>query len=647
VDDPSQVDPVARPEVRVVGIGQFPDEVLGDDVDGTGRILATPAFTARYREAAGSYVWQGLRLVPGTRVDDAIASYEALLPDNLQVNIQRSDVQRDRVQRSVRPVVVALAAFGIASALAVLALGALGALRLVGAASRDVSTLRALGLTPVRTWLVVGAPAMAACVAGALGAVGLAYVASPVAPVGPVRAVEPARGLDLDATILLVGGLALLLLLGAVTLVSARQNVARERSPQQVAVRPSWLVARFAALGLGPAAVVGARHALGGDGRRGGPPNRATLIACTVSVVAIATALTFGASVRSLLDTPAHYGWDATVAIQSGGGYDEVDLHAADEAAHVRGVEGLTIAGFAPLLVKGDRVNAIGVLTVEGDTTISRIRGRLPDKPDEVALGASTARDLHLGIGDQLPGVDGPLRVTGIVALPAIGPLASAHPSLGQGALLTLEGLIAQDKTAYPSLAFVRLAAGLDPGADGVHDGTSSKAAGSASVQKVYATLTHNPPEEVEAYPVMRPAEVVGLQPASRTANLLAGVLGAASVLALALTLGSSVRRRAPTYAVLSSLGFDREEIRRTVRWQTNIVTLLALGIGVPLGVVAGRVAWTAFADQLGAAGGPRVPLGLLGLAALGLLLLSNLVGEWPARQATHRTSVQPLHAVG
>ena len=125
--------------------------------------------------------------------------------------------------------------------------------------------------------------------------------------------------------------------------------------------------------------------------------------------------------------------------------------------------------------------------------------------------------------------------------------------------------------------------------------------------------------EGTEAYPRLRPAEVVGLQPASRTANLLAGLLGGAAVLALALTLSSSVRRRRRRPTRCSrSLGFDRGELRRTVRWQTNIVTVLALAIGLPLGVVAGRLAWTAFADQLGAAGGPQVPLGLLGIAAVG-----------------------------
>jgi predicted lysophospholipase L1 biosynthesis ABC-type transport system permease subunit len=114
-------------------------------------------------------------------------------------------------------------------------------------------------------------------------------------------------------------------------------------------------------------------------------------------------------------------------------------------------------------------------------------------------------------------------------------------------------------------------------------------------------------------------------------------LLGAAAVLALGLTLSSSVRRRRRTYAVLAAIGLDRGDLRQTVRWQLNLVTLLALAIGLPIGVVVGRLAWTAFADQLGVAGDPRVPVALLAAAAGALLLVANLVGEWPARTAGRR----------
>jgi hypothetical protein len=620
--DPSKIVLLGTVEGRVVGIGQLPDEVLGDDFDGTDRVVVTPAFTRRWQDDAGTYVWQGLRLAPRTDVDETIRAYQGLLPPELQVNVQRGDVQVDRVQRAVRPVVVALGAFGAAAALAAVALGAFGIVRLVSAARGDVRTLRALGLSPRAIGTVVGIGALVASVLGALGAVGLAWALSPLTPVGPVRRVEPARGLDFDATVLLLGGLALLVLLAAAALLGVRQGFAAERSGGASASSPSRLVAACAGLGLGPAAVVGARHAMG-DGRRGGPPGRSTIIACAVAVAAIAAALTFGASVRSLLHTPARYGWNATLAIQAGGGYDQVRTDRAAEVAAMDEVRGLTIASYGALIADGRRISAMGVLPVEGEPAVSVLDGRVPSRADEVALGASTARDLGSAVGDRIRGAGGELRVTGIVALPAIGPLASAHPSLGQGALLTMEGIAEQDESAYPSLAFVRLREPVDPAGEG-----------RALAGELYDRLTGYGTEVTEVFTVQRPSEVVGLQPASRTANLLAGLLVGAAVLALALSLSASVRRRTATYAVLSSLGFSRRDLRSTVRWHTNLVVALALLLGLPVGVALGRLAWTAFADDLGAAGGPQVPVLLVLGVSLGLVVLSNAIGEWPARLA-------------
>ena len=225
----------------------------------------------------------------------------------------------------------------------------------------------------------------------------------------------------------------------------------RERAASPVVVRPSWLVARFAGAGLGPAAVVGARHTLGGDGRRGGPPSRSTLAACTVSVVAIGTALTFGASVRSLLDTPPRLRMGCRRRRSS-------PAVATTASTSTRPNErppspGSTVSRSRASARSGRGTsawNAIGMHAVEGPISVSIVRGELPRHKDEVALGAATARDLHVGVGDSISGDGGDLRVTGIVALPAIGPQASAHPSLGQGALLTLDGLAAQDDDRVP-----------------------------------------------------------------------------------------------------------------------------------------------------------------------------------------------------
>jgi hypothetical protein len=60
---------------------------------------------------------------------------------------------------------------------------------------------------------------------------------------------------------------------------------------------------------------------------------------------------------------------------------------------------------------------------------------------------------------------------------------------------------------------------------------------------------------------------------------------------------------------------------------------------GIPLGVAAGRLAWSAFADLLGTSGGPRVPVLLIAAVAAGLLVVANLLGELPARSAARQGS--------
>ncbi len=60
--------------------------------------------------------------------------------------------------------------------------------------------------------------------------------------------------------------------------------------------------------------------------------------------------------------------------------------------------------------------------------------------------------------------------------------------------------------------------------------------------------------------------------------------------------------------------------------WQTSIVLILAVLIGVPLGVAAGRWAWTTFASSIGVVPAPVVPVPALVLGVLGLLAAGNLL---------------------
>jgi hypothetical protein len=43
-----------------------------------------------------------------------------------------------------------------------------------------------------------------------------------------------------------------------------------------------------------------------------------------------------------------------------------------------------------------------------------------------------------------------------------------------------------------------------------------------------------------------------------------------------------------------------RRQVRAVIAWQTTLTLLIAVGIGGPLGIACGRLAWHAFAGSLG-----------------------------------------------
>ena len=84
---------------------------------------------------------------------------------------------------------------------------------------------------------------------------------------------------------------------------------------------------------------------------------------------------------------------------------------------------------------------------------------------------------------------------------------------------------------------------------------------------------------------------------------------------------------------MLRAIGFDRSQVRWSVRIQSLTVIAAALALGVPLGILAGRFAWTTFARQLGVL--PSATSGWPIVAVIcAVALLIALVAELPARQA-------------
>jgi len=610
---------VATFDVEVVGIGTFPGDVLDDEYDQLGRVLLTPAATERWIDVAGSYVWHGLRLEDPDDVDRVVAAYRELAGEDVFLNTLVTADQATDVQRAVRPVVAALVIFGAAALVAALGVGAIAVSRLTRGRP-ELAVLRAIGVRPRQLVLISCGPAAASAMLAGVVGTAVAVALSPLAPLGSIRAVEPARGVDLDVVVVGSGAVVVGLTLVTAAVVAALRTVRVQ--PAAPTSRRSPLAARLGAA-LPAAAALGVRRGIGASPVNGAP-TRAALAGTTLALVAVVASLTFGASLAELSDTPARYGWATDLALTAGSGYDTIDLDEAGRLADADDrIDGFTVVGFTDVEIDGQLVPGMGAVAVRGDPQVTLLDGRLPKDAGELSLGRRTADRIGVGPGDEVDGPDGPLRVVGIVAFPAIGPATSAHPGMGEGALFTLGALA--DAGAQPSIAFVDLAEGVD------HDAAAREMTGT------FAATTDG--GVMQPFLLLRPAELDGAEDANGTVGAIAGVVGAAAVVGLATVVMASVRGRRRELAVLRVLGFTAGDLRRSVRWQAGSLALLAIAVGTPIGVAGGRLTWQTFAETLGVDPAPTVPVALV----LGSVVLAAALASAAALPAAGQAARMPV----
>jgi predicted lysophospholipase L1 biosynthesis ABC-type transport system permease subunit len=130
------------------------------------------------------------------------------------------------------------------------------------------------------------------------------------------------------------------------------------------------------------------------------------------------------------------------------------------------------------------------------------------------------------------------------------------------------------------------------------------------------------------------PPEVNGLVDVQRFPLLAGAALALLGVIATSHALIVTVRRRRLELGVLSALGFAPAQRRAVILGQATTITVIALVVGVPLGAVAGRVAWSVIAGSMGVASDASFPLVLLGSGAIGLLVVLNAIAAFPAHSA-------------
>jgi hypothetical protein len=273
------------------------------------------------------------------------------------------------------------------------------------------------------------------------------------------------------------------------------------------------------------------------------------------------------------------------------------------------------------------------------------------------SYGSATLAHLHKRIGntvvvqgDGIPKVR--LQIVGTATLPTIGTVLGVHPSMSTGALIPTSAAPASlldqfGPVSGPNALFIRLRPGSDPT---VARRTLEGIAHSAlQLFRSPQALAQGGPIAygltIQLLSAQRPAEIVNYRTMGSTPGFLAGGLAAGAVAALGVTLVASVRRRRRELALLKTFGFTQRQLAAAIAWQSTVVALVGLVVGIPLGIALGRLLWGLFAHQLSAVVDSTVPAVPIVLVAVGTLVLANLVAAIPGRNAARTPTALVLRA--
>jgi hypothetical protein len=615
-------------DLAVTGVVRRPQDLAPVAVDqdvvylGTDDLYLTPAFWRAYGTRVGNFgAGESFRLRRDLRDLDAFTAAVRRLPGGKQATVLAgSDAERAaaRARRPIHVQALALLVFAALTAIASLLVVGQSIARQVQLEAADRPTLLALGMTHGQLAAVALARAALVGAGGALLAAALAALASPLAPIGLARQAEVDPGWSVDAPVLFLGAfgvfLAVLARAGLTTWWLSRSAAAGTGGREPAPRRPSQVAERLARAGASPSVVTGVRLALEPGRTAGAVPARTAMVGAVVAVAAVAASLTFAASLDRLVRTPALQGWNWNVVV--GNYHDQQDItpRGALLARNqlVSGYSSVTSTD-QPLQIGGLDIPTVGVGAIKGAVLPRMLAGREARSADELTLGRATLRRLGRALGDvvEVRGSGKPrrMRIVGEVLVPAW----YSDTTMNRGAVLTMDGLQALSPGAVPTQFLVDYAPGVDEGA------------AFASLRRDFGrtVLRALPPDEVENLRRVR-----GL-PFALAALLV--LLGLATIGHLLVT---SVRRHRRDLAVLKTMGFVRPQVAATVAWQASTLAVVALLVGLPLGVAAGRWAWILVNQGVGSLADPLIPATPLLLAAPVVVLVANLMAAVPARSA-------------
>jgi ABC-type lipoprotein release transport system permease subunit len=615
---------VLRLRSTIVGIGNsMVDAIFGNAEPG---FEPGGAFMAKYGSKIEHAPNLIVKLKPGTDVDAFHRRAVQLLSDPkvdhetlLGVPVRNLDDDAKRATNAIDVETSGLLMFAGAIACAAIVLVGQAIARVVYAMGESVPVLRSLGFTRRDSMRALMSPLLVALVTASLSSLVFAIVCSRFFPVGLARQFDPDPGFHADWLVLVAGMVIVGGLVMAAGAIAARRatstRLRRARSTRGSALRD--------ALGSVPLPVsLGAGLALeSGRGERA-LPVRPAITGVIAAVLGIVAALGFLHGIDDALASPARSGqvFDATITVDS----------AADYTAFPGKLQKLPqVANIAQMRhgnadVAGAGLPLWDLEPIRGRTSFTLLSGHGP-ADGEVALGPASARQLHLQVGDRVH-ISDPRPMTLTVSGTALLP-ESPHSSFDQGlwvskrTMTALFGTVAQSQSSETSFVVT-----ANPG---------------TSQDELLHALADHVSNDIDG--VALPQDVLYLRDVRSLPIALAIFLVLLALAALAHALVTAVRRRRHDLAILKAMGLRPRQSAACIAWLATTVGIVGVIVGIPLGIVGGRLAWRWIASRT-----PLLYVAPLATVAIilivpGVLVVANSLAALPARRAARLRTAEVL----
>lgn len=595
-----------RVSVEVVGIYQTIEDITDRPEPFT---FYPRGFLERYADSMPTCVcgvYLNASLAAADEITDVLAQHG---PRNGLILEQADTAAFDRINQAVSMETTAMWLAALVAAIAGLAIILQAIDRHLSERRKGWTSLTAIGAVRpqlIRAWCVTLLPAVAV---GSLLSAVLAVALSPLFPRGVARRAEPDPGFRFDGTAV---GLGTLVVFVACSVLVVLVAVVRTRHASGDNARRPRIISWFA---NAPAPVaLGAGFAIDPARDRRGASAFGAVLGLSLAVTSVVAVALIDRSVGDLLASPEAYGADWDVEM-----FDYPDD--ADEAIRrtlaIEDVEALALTwqagGVAFTTASTDASSPeypIALDLVAGSIGPAIDSGRELSGDHDVVLGAATAERLGVVAGDDVAitnrdGTDVTYSVSGI------GRLADDEDS-DRFIAMTVDGLQALDPAGELELsgAFARTTA-RDP----------------AALDELHA---------IGWTDVRAPAKSANLSQMGDVPVMLAVALAMLGLAGVVNALLVALRRRRDDLAITRAIGFTTRQSAATMRWQGITTAMLAVTIGVPLGLIVGRSIWRAIATGAGVVDLASIPWAAVVLTPISTITVVWLIGALAGRRAAH-----------